>query len=388
MKRTKRKKDPEVEIPLHQATSLHGVVLAGGSGTRFWPKSRLKTPKQLCALGGQKKAMLAVTLDRFDALVPPKRRMIITHEAQAQATRKIAGKKCQLVIPEPEARNTAPALALAALAIEASRPGENPVMISMHADHVITDLAAFDATVARAVAVAANGYLTLLGVVPGWPETGYGYIERGQALHLYPFSEANSAWEVAAFREKPDQETARKYVASGRFLWNSGLFVFPVRTLLAELEQQLPRDMKALRSCLRKKTTPGQNPFDVNKLDRVYPKLTRISIDEAVLEKSERIAVVEARFGWQDVGSWDALLRAFPASDQNGNLVAGPAIMMDTSDTTVDSDGPLVATIGLKGMVVVHHKGAILVCPRERAQDVKKLVELLQKGPKESRKLL
>jgi mannose-1-phosphate guanylyltransferase len=236
MKRTKRKKDHKSPISAQQAATLHGVVLAGGSGTRFWPKSRLRTPKQLCALGGQKKAMLQVTLDRFDALVPAKRRMIITHEAQAKATRTIAGKKAQLVIPEPEARNTAPALALAALAIEASRPGENSIMISMHADHVITDLAAFEETVARAVSVAANGYLTLLGVVPGWPETGYGYIERGQSLHLYPFSEATSAWEVAAFREKPDQDTARQYVASGRFLWNSGLFVFPVQTLLAELE--------------------------------------------------------------------------------------------------------------------------------------------------------
>ncbi|MEY4631368.1 MAG: hypothetical protein RIQ81_1488 [Pseudomonadota bacterium] len=391
-KKQKKRSASKAKFPGELGRRIFGVVLAGGSGTRFWPKSRLKTPKQLCSLGGQKKAMLQVTLDRFDSMVPPARRMIITHVEQAAATRKVSGTKCRVVIPEPQARNTAPALALAALAIkhasESINPGIDPIMISMHADHVITDLPAFHQVISRAVSVAANGYLTLLGVLPGWPETGYGYIERGQALHLYPFSETNAGFEVAGFREKPDLETARKYVASGRFLWNSGLFVFPVSTLLEELERSLPKDMKMLRGCLKKKPAKDGNPFDMKKLARVYPKLTKISIDEAVLEKSDRIAVVDADFGWQDVGSWDALSRAFPATDKEGNLVEGPAVLLDTSDTTIDSDGPLVAAIGLKGMVIVHHKGAILVCPKERAQDVKKVVEKLQQGKAREQSLL
>ena len=376
---SKLKKNNPVQ-KLASDLSVYGVVLAGGSGTRFWPKSRLKTPKQLCALGGQEQAMLSVTLDRFAPLVAPKRRMIVTHREQLTATKKIAGAKCPLLLPEPQAKNTAPAIALAALAIERLAEGTDPVMISMHADHVITDLNEFNAVVTRAVATARSGWLTLLGVVPSYPETGYGYIERGQALHLQPFDGTNSPYEVAGFREKPDLATAQRYVESGRFLWNSGLFVFPVKTLLAELEQRLPKDMKALRSCLKKSVGPGKNPFDEAKLAKVYPRLTKISIDEAVLEKSQKIAVIDADFGWQDVGSWDALAKAFPATDENGNLIYGKAVTIDTSNTIIDTDGPLVATIGLHDMVVVHHKGAILVCPKSRAQEVKKIVEALQAG--------
>jgi mannose-1-phosphate guanylyltransferase len=377
----KSRKKSQTSQKLASDPSVYGVVLAGGSGTRFWPKSRLKNPKQLCSLGGQDKAMLDVTLSRFVPLVAPARRMIVTHKDQLAATRKIAGAKCPVLIPEPQAKNTAPAIALAALAIERmAEDGSDPVMISMHADHVITDLNEFNAVMARAVTIARNGWLTLLGVVPSFPETGYGYIERGQALHLQPFSDTASAYEVAGFREKPDYETAKRYVDSGRFLWNSGLFVFPVKPLLAELDRSLPKDMKALRSCLKKSVPAGKNPFDQAKLEKVYPRLTKISIDEAVLEKSQKIAVVDADFGWQDVGTWDALAKAFPATDHAGNLVYGQAVTIDTTNTIIDTDGPLVATIGLQDMVVVHHKGAILVCPKSRAQDVKKIVEILEKA--------
>ncbi len=380
MSKKNSKKSPTIQ-KLASDPSVFGVVLAGGSGTRFWPKSRLKNPKQLCALGGQDKAMLDVTLSRFAPLVAPARRMIVTHKDQLAGTRKIAGAKCPILIPEPQARNTAPAIALAALAIERmAEDGSDPVMISMHADHVITDLNEFNAVMARAVTIARKGWLTLLGVVPSFPETGYGYIERGQSLHLQPFNTTESAFEVAGFREKPDYETAKRYVDSGRFLWNSGLFVFPVRPLLAELERSLPKDMKALRSCLKKSVPKGKNPFDQAKLEKVYPRLTKISIDEAVLEKSKKIAVVDADFGWQDVGTWDALAKAFPPTDHSGNLVYGKAVTIDTMNTIIDTDGPLVATIGLQDMVVVHHKGAILVCPKSRAQDVKKIVEILEKA--------
>ncbi len=387
----KKKRQPAKKLAADP--SIYGVVLAGGSGTRFWPKSRLKSPKQLCVLGNETAPMLEITLDRFAPLVAPSRRMIITHKEQLSATRKIAGKKCPLLIAEPQARNTAPALALAALAIEKSwRPGihgndretdgrdAGPVMVSMHADHVITNLENFNEVIRRAVAIARTGRLTLLGVIPAWPETGYGYIERGHALHLRPFDNNVYGYEVAGFREKPDFKTASRYVESGAFLWNSGLFVFPVRTLLRELDQSLPGDMKKLRACLRKNVKPGENPFDQAKLARVYPRLEKISIDEAVLEKSREIAVVDADFGWQDIGSWDALGKAFPPTDSAGNLVNGDAVLVDTENTTIDSDGPLVAAIGLKNMVVVHHKGAILVCPKDRAQDVKYVVEALKAG--------
>lgn len=363
--------------------SIFGVVLAGGSGTRFWPKSRLKKPKQLCALGDDRKTMLEVTLDRFDALVPPSRRMIVTHREQQAATRRVAGRKCPLIISEPDARNTAAALALAALAIDrtasAGKPtGQEPVMISVHADHVISNIDAFHDVLERAVSIARNGRLTLLGVVPGYPETGYGYIERGPALHLRPFDDTVAGYEVAGFREKPDLATATRYVDSGQFFWNSGLFVFPVRALLQELERNLPDHVKKLRSCLRKSAARGKSPFDETKLARIYPRLEKISIDQGVLEKSHNLAVVDASFGWQDVGSWDALDKAFPPAGPTRNLVCGDAIVIDTENTTIDTDGPLVATIGLRDMIVVHHKGAILVCPKDRAQDVKLVVEALK----------
>lgn len=376
--------------------NAYGVVLAGGSGTRFWPKSRLKNPKQLCSLGPSAKAMLAITLDRFDKMIPVEQRIIVTHRAQLSATRKCAQRKCKLIIPEPQARNTAPALAIAALAIEAmadkklkalarrgsgaisSKTNNEPIMISVHADHVIADLPEFNHVIQNAIRVARNGWLTLLGVVPKYPETGYGYIERGPSLHLEPLSENSTGYQVAAFKEKPDMATAKSYLESQRFLWNSGLFVFPVKLLLAELDEHLPDDMRALRKCVKARFKVGENPIDTDRLAKVYPKLTKISIDEAILEKSKNIAVVDADFGWQDVGSWDALSKAFPATDSANNLVSGDAVLIDSNDTTIDTDGPLVAAIGLSNMIVVCHKGAVLVCPKDRAQEVKKVVEQLQ----------
>jgi mannose-1-phosphate guanylyltransferase len=352
-----------------QAKNIYAVILAGGSGTRFWPKSRQKWPKQLCALGGSDETMLEITLSRLDGFVPPERRLLVTHQDQAAATRKIVGSRCLVVIAEPEAKNTANALALAAIEITKMGGGSDAIMLSLHADHVIRNVSGFIRSLETAIDVARRGDLCLIGIVPKYPETGYGYIERGAALA------ESGAYKVASFREKPERRLAEEFVQSRRFYWNAGLFVFPVRTLLSELEVKLPSTVAALRQM----ALPLKSLTDVSpkQFAEVYAGLPKISIDHAVLEVSKQVSVVEADIGWQDVGSWDALGQCFD-TDQAGNFVQGDALLIDSSGCTVDSDGPFVAVLGVQDMVVVHAKNAVLVCPKSRAQDVKLIVDRLK----------
>lgn len=354
-------------------SNVYAVVLAGGSGTRFWPKSRQKSPKQLCALGGATKTMIEITLERMDGFVPPERRIIVTHQDQVEETKRIVGPRCKTFIAEPDARNTANALAAAAIEIERLHGGPDALMLSLHADHVVQNLPAMLSAFSTAFRVAATGNLTLIGIVPQYPETGYGYIERGSAL-----GEAKS-FEVASFREKPQKAVAEEFVRSGKFYWNAGLFVFPVKTLLAELTQRLPDSIKTLRQLMTSTEGRGFSSVSPKIFAEAYAKLPKISIDHAVLEVSKAVSVVEADIGWQDVGSWDALGQCF-STDAHGNYVQGPNVLIDTTDCTVETDGPLIATIGLKDVVVVHAKGAILVCPKDRAQDVKFIVDRLKES--------
>lgn len=355
---------------------LFVVVLAGGSGTRFWPKSRHLRPKQLSAIGDAEKSMLEKTLDRLEGFVHRERILIVTHEDQADATRQLVGDRISVILAEPEARNTANALALAALEVElmAQRMQvHEPIMISLHADHVIADEKQFRDDLLSAAEIAKNDYLTLLGIHPRYPETGYGYIERGDNLE----QEAKSrAFRVKSFREKPEFDLANQYVESGRFYWNAGLFVWKNQILIDELEKRLSGTMEALRT-IKPGHTHSLSSADKDALRRVYAQLPKISIDHAILETSDRVAVLETDFGWQDVGSWDALSQCFPTNEQ-GNLLYGDTMMIDCADTTVDTDGYFVAGIGLRNMVVVVSQGAVLVCPKDRAQDVKHIVERLK----------
>jgi mannose-1-phosphate guanylyltransferase/mannose-6-phosphate isomerase len=351
--------------------NVYAVILAGGSGTRFWPKSRHLLPKQLCAIGRSDLTMLEVTLQRLDGLIPPERRLIVTHKDQIEGTKRVAGDMCCHYLAEPEARNTANALALAAVEIKAQHKGAGePVMISLHADAVIKEENEFRVCLNKAVDLALQDYLAILGIVPSSPETGYGYIERGNGLNQ------SGTFLVKSFREKPHLELAEQYVKTGSFYWNAGIFVWKVSVLLEELKKYLPVTVEKLQALIR----PGIqsiNGVPFHDLALIYSQLPRISIDNALLELSKRVAMVEADIGWMDVGSWSALSECFP-TDENGNLVYGEAILIDTRDTTIDSDGPLVGCIGLEDMVVVSSKGAILVCPKKRAQEVKEIVEVLK----------
>lgn len=354
------------------SSDVYGVVLAGGSGTRFWPKSKHKTPKQLCAIGDATDTMIEITLGRLEGFIPPERRIIVTHKDQVESTKKIVGDRCLTVIAEPEARNTAAALCLAALEIKELSAVEDPIMVSLHADHVINDVAVFKQVLRNAIEVAKQNYLTLLGIVPKYPETGFGYIEKGS-----PIDGSEFGYHVASFREKPDFKTAESYLQTGRFHWNSGLFVWKVNTFLNELSCYLPETLMILSEALSKfkksfgEMTPGE-------LAPYYSRLEKIAIDNAVLEKSKIVAVVDADFGWQDIGTWSALDQCFD-TDENGNLIFGDVVTIDTKNTTIDTDYPFVATIGVENLVIVSSKNSILVCDKNRAQDVKQVVEYLQK---------
>lgn len=362
---------------IHADQEIYAVILAGGSGTRFWPKSRHLQPKQLCAIGSNEQTMIEITLNRLEGFIPPERRIIVTHIDQIAKTKEIAGKLCGHYLAEPEARNTANALALAALHIQHIHKGKNPpVMVSLHADHIIEKVEAFLTSLADSVQVARQGYLTLVGIVPEYPETGYGYIERGA-----PIKEINGSFKVASFREKPELEVAARYVESKKFYWNAGMFVWRIDSILKELNEFLKPSITKLAALLSSAGPGGYNDVAPDKLAAVYSALPKISIDNAVLEVSKNVAVVAADIGWQDVGSWDALSRTFPP-DRDGNLLFGQGCLIDTTNTTIDTDGPFIAALGVKDHVIVHANGAILVCPKDKAQDVKHIVDWLKASQK------
>lgn len=359
---------------------IYVVILAGGSGTRFWPKSRHLTPKQLCTIGSADETMLQTTLKRLDGFVPIERRMIVTHIDQVGGTRETVKNDCPLILAEPEAKNTATALALAALEIKARhRDPKPPIMVSLHADHVISKPAVFRDCIQQGITVAEKGFLTLMGIVPQYPETGYGYIEVGE--NLSPSDKYG--FRVKSFREKPELKLAKQYLATGNFLWNSGMFIWNVDTILNELKERLPITVDKLSSLLHQ--FGGKTFLDVSPLAlaKTYGELPKIAIDNAVLEVSKNVAVVKADIGWQDVGSWNALNQCFP-TDAQGNYLQGDVMLIDTKGSTIDSDEPFVACIGLENMVVVAAKGAILVCPQNRAQDVKLIVEKLKEQKRTS----
>ncbi len=349
--------------------NTYAVILAGGSGTRFWPKSRLKTPKQLCKIGNSESTMIEQTLSRLDELIPPERRIIVTHMAQAEATKKIVRNTCKTVLQEPEARNTSAALALAALEIQKIADSKSAVMVSLHADAIIRKPDNFIAAIKQAIMTATDNYLTLVGVTPTYAETGYGYIEAGKPI-------GNSQTKkVQSFREKPSQELAEEYLRDQAFTWNSGIFVWKTGVMLEELSKNIPIIESGLTK-LSNNLNKAFSEMTPQELAPTYTKLPKIAIDNAILEVSDRVAVVKGDLGWQDVGSWGSLSRCFPV-DENGNLIYGQAVLKDCTGMTVDTDGPLVAGIGLKNLVIVKSGNAILVCPNDRSQDVKKVVENL-----------
>lgn len=351
--------------------NVYAVILAGGSGTRFWPKSRHLRPKQLCKIGTGELTMIETTLKRIEGFIPADRRMIVTHQDQLELTKQIVGSQCPKILAEPEARNTAAALAMAAIELYQRDP--DAVMVSLHADHVIRNEDQFKRDLQAAIRIAEEGFLALVGIKPSRPETGYGYIEKGSLL-----ATPLQGNKVRQFREKPDRATAQKYLDSGNFLWNSGLFVWKASRILQEFDHFLPHTVQQLKGALAANSCTSFVDVPRNRLAETYSQLQKIAIDNAILEVSQSVAVVESDCGWFDVGSWDSLADCF-GTDTHGNYSRGDVMIIDSKNCTLDSDGVFVAALGIRDLVVVAQGDSVLVCPRDRAQDVKLIVDELKK---------
>jgi mannose-1-phosphate guanylyltransferase/mannose-6-phosphate isomerase len=356
-------------------SSVIPVVLSGGSGTRLWPISREKYPKQLLPLVDEQ-SMLQSTVERLDGLDNLASPLLICNEEHrfvvAEQVR-LLGKQ-GMVLLEPVGRNTAPAMTLAAL--WANREGDDPVLVVMPADHVISDGAAFRNTVERAVRLALSGAAVTFGITPDCPETGYGYIQQGKAL-----TDGSGGFELAQFVEKPDRETAEGYLASGDFLWNSGIFVMRASVWLAALAACRADILTACRKAVTEATTDG----DFVRIAReTFAACPSDSIDYAVMERLTagipglpQGVVIPLSAGWSDVGAWDALWKVLPKCS-DGNAVRGDVLLENCSNTLAFSESRLVACIGISNLVVVETDDAILVAHHDATQDVKKIVDRLK----------
>ena len=336
------------------------VIVAGGSGTRFWPLSTPERPKQLLPLAGP--APLVVdALRRLEGLVPVERTLLVTGEALAGPLGKALGLPAANILVEPRAASTAPALLWATA--EAGRRDPEAVVLSLHADWAIADPAAFRRDAATGLAAAAaHDALVTVGIIPTRPETGYGYIVPGDPLDA-------ATRTVARFTEKPDATTAAGLIAGGA-LWNSGLFAWTARRLRAEVEAHA------------RELVPGLAALDAGDVDAFFRAVTPVSIDVGVLERSRRVAVVAGHFPWDDVGTWDALARTL-STDAAGNVVHGPVHVKDAAGNVLWTDGDPIVVRGVQDLVVVHANGRILVMPRAMAADLKALVDPLPPGVRE-----
>ena len=347
---------------------LWPVILSGGVGARLWPLSRAASPKQMLALAGPETMIQATALrtadgDRF------KRPIVVAgaaNEAAIVAQLSAVGRAPEALILEPMGRNTAPAIALAAHWLSARGAGD-ALMLVMPSDHVILDTAAFVRAVEAATAFAAQGWLVTFGIRAHTPETGYGYIHLGEELGF-------GVRRVEAFVEKPALDAARAYVEGGHHAWNGGIFLMRADRYLEELRENAPAIAEASARAMAAATVDGATHRPEPSIFAACPS---DSIDYAVMERAERVAVVPVDMGWSDVGSWDALF-AIAASDEDGNARQGDTLAVGARDCLIRSDGPLVAAVGVEGLTIVATRDAVLVVGRGHAQDVKKVVDRLK----------
>lgn len=348
---------------------LHAVILAGGSGTRFWPQSRRALPKQFLRFGSDR-TLLQETVERCRAFIPLERTWIVTGSAySAETARQLPELRVENVLIEPCGRNTAPCIGLAAMRLLATDP--DAVMLVMPADHVIRPVAEFQRTVEQAVAILARDpdALVLFGVVPTYPATGFGYIQRGAVLA------DSSGFRVAAFREKPDVATAAQFLASQEFFWNCGLFVWRAATILEQLERHQPEIGTRLK---RLQAAIGTETWDET-LAAEFPQMPSVSIDYAVLEKANSVAVVPAAFEWDDVGSWQALARLLPA-DADGNTTSGRFCGLNSTGCIVRTSAEhLVATFGVRDLIIVQTPDATLVADKRDENSLRQLLAELER---------
>jgi mannose-1-phosphate guanylyltransferase len=352
------------------AGEMFAVILAGGSGTRLWPLSRQSRPKQMLRLLGER-TMFQLTVDRLLPMFKPEQILVVTGREHAEELMQQAPEiPRENFLVEPVGRNTAPAIGLAALHLRRRDP--RACMAVLPADHYIRDEARFRAVLRAAFQVAERGFLVTLGIRPTYPATGFGYIERGELLGRFG---GFLAYRVRAFREKPDLATAERFVADGRHSWNSGMFIWRVDRILEEIARHMPELAAGLRELEGTLGTPEEGEV----LRRIWPGMPNTSIDYGVMEKAQEVAVIPAEFGWNDIGSWAALLDILAGDDQSNVILGAEHLGLDTSGSLIFGNGRLVATLGVRDLIIVDTDDVLLVCHRERAQDVRLLVEALKR---------
>ncbi|MDM2827706.1 mannose-1-phosphate guanyltransferase [Citrobacter sp. Cpo089] len=353
-------------------TRICPVIMAGGMGSRLWPLSRELYPKQFLRLQG-KSSMLQTTIDRLDG-IDCEEPIVICNEQHrfivAEQLREINSLAGNIIL-EPFGRNTAPAIALAALAKINSNENHDPILLVLAADHIIQNEDAFREAVQNAVSYAENGKLVTFGIIPDHPETGYGYIRRG---NLSQALSASSAFEVAQFVEKPDRETAEAYVASGEYYWNSGMFLFRAGRYLEELRKYRP---DILEVCEKSMSASDLDLDFIRVNEQSFQSCPAESIDYAVMEHTVDAVVMPMSAGWSDVGSWSSLWEVCPHSAE-GNVYHGDIISLKTQNSYIYAESGLVTTVGVKDLVVVQTKDAVLIADRHCVQDVKNVVEKIK----------
>lgn len=355
---------------------MYAVILAGGQGTRFWPLSREMYPKQLLKIFGSE-SMIQQTILHIQELVATEDTLIVTsdrlaEEIQVQLKALLKESFKGMVLTEPQPKNTAIAIGLASIYLKAK--SKDGVIVVLPADHVIREKKKFLQILRSAEKIAKEGYLVTLGIRPKRPETGYGYIKagargKGQGSRLSDYA----VYKVERFAEKPDLETAKGYLEKGNYFWNSGIFVWRVDTVLQEIKKHLPYLYKGLIDIERALGTKNEKGI----IRKVYADLKPVSIDYGVMEKSKKVVVIPCEIGWSDVGSWSALDEVADKNER-GNIVSGNVVDMGSKSSVLYGGKRLLATIGLKDMIVVDTDDATLVCPKDRAQDVKDVVSRLK----------
>jgi len=353
---------------------IYTLIMAGGSGTRFWPRSKTKKPKQYLNIFGES-SLLQDTIDRFSGFTEKENIYIVSSATQAEVLEeqtKMLPKKN--LIYEPVGRNTLPCIGLAAMFAELENP--DGVMVVSPSDHLITNTELFKETVLAAVKIAdeREGIVTI-GITPTYPATGYGYVKTAEDI---TGKEKISQFKVERFVEKPNEETAANYLQQGGFYWNSGLFVFKVSVFLEAVEKYAPD----LYADLRKIQADLGQPTYEQTLDTIYRAVESISVDYGIMEHAQNIYLVEGNFDWNDLGSWESVYLT-DKKDENGNAGAGEVILENTKNSYVYSDKGLIAVVGLEDVIVVQDGNTTLVCKRENAEDVKKIVENLKAKKKD-----